>query len=259
MSASNGGEGMARINIEDSIYKDIRFISLVSKLGDLDRALGALVRAWSLAQKWYVTPDRTIPDEEWKKNLLPEEIINVGLAQRVGSRIRVMGSDEQFAWLQQRIDAGRKGGQATAKRSVSDRLAVEQPLSLPLSPSLKTKTNTLAQSSIERVKFDLELLYQKYPRKQGKSLGLKKAKTQIKTQADFDALSSAIDAFCRHHKKLETQPEYIPYFSTFMASWKDWLEPETGKITPIEKIVDPKKQAELDQIDREMRGENESA
>ena len=63
----NKGEFVARINIEDSIFKDSRFIKLTIRMGDFHKALGALVHAWIVAQKWYLTPERMIPKSEWKE------------------------------------------------------------------------------------------------------------------------------------------------------------------------------------------------
>lgn len=103
---------MARINIEDEIYKDMRFIQLMQKLGSVDAALGALVRAWSLAQKYFLSTetDRLIPLFEWKRQMIPDSIIDVGLAERREQGIYICGAEKQFAWLIQRQDAGKKGG-----------------------------------------------------------------------------------------------------------------------------------------------------
>lgn len=142
---------MARINVENGLWGDKRFVDLCIKMQDADKALGGLVRAWMLAQKWYLRPDKGIPDTEWKKQGIPEAIIEVGLAKRSGDFVFVLGADEQFAWLTQRVEAGRKGGiakrenhntitessdnsegLATAKRPLSD---AKPPISLLLSPS----------------------------------------------------------------------------------------------------------------------------
>jgi hypothetical protein len=90
---------MARINIDDSIYKDSRFLKLVLALGDMDRAFGALVRAWALAQKWYLSTNRMIPESEWVKQGIPDAVIEAGLAERSGQFIRTRGADDQFGWL----------------------------------------------------------------------------------------------------------------------------------------------------------------
>lgn len=108
---------MARINIEDSLFRDHRFMDFIIKMKNPDAALGALVRAWILAQKWYLTPEKTIPIADWEKQRLPSEIIEVGLAEISDGKVRVVGIDDQFAWLEQRVIAGRKGGLSAKKNS----------------------------------------------------------------------------------------------------------------------------------------------
>lgn len=119
---------MARINIEDSIYQDTRFIQLMFKLKDIDKALGVMVRSWAIAQKWYVrSENRMIPMDDWNKQLLPNELFEVGLAEKdsSGEWVRIAGADEQFAWLLQRVEAGRKSGMKRGKQdknSMDDRI-----------------------------------------------------------------------------------------------------------------------------------------
>lgn len=76
--------------------------------------------------------------------------------------------------------------------------------------------------------FDFEAIYKKYPRKDGKGGGLKICKAQVKTPEDFAALSHAVDRYAEHCKREISDPKFIRHFSTFMASWRDWLEPDAG-------------------------------
>lgn len=112
---------MARVNIEESIFKDNRFIQLCIKLGGLDPALGALTHAWIVAQDWFLSPEQAIPSKEWVKQGLNEELINVGLANRVDEKIKMAGAEDQFAWLRQRSDSGKKGGPAASKARIENK------------------------------------------------------------------------------------------------------------------------------------------
>ena len=112
---------MARINIEDEIHKDYRFFRLIEEsfkketqeqFSKLDFAYGALVRLWTLGQKWYLSPSKMIPINEWKKNLMPDVLIKTGWAIKEGDFIKVCGAEKQFAWLEQRVESGRRGGVA---------------------------------------------------------------------------------------------------------------------------------------------------
>jgi len=108
------------------------------------------------------------------------------------------------------------------------------PPSALVTQTCSTQQDTTEQDKTEQnnngecVFLDFESLYQKYPRKLGKSAGLRKAKSEIRSHEDFDLLSKALDRFCTHHKERKTEPEYLPYFSTFITSWRDWLDPATG-------------------------------
>lgn len=108
---------MARINIEDSLYRDNRFINLYIKLNSFEAAIGALVRVWSVAQDWYLTENKMIPVGEWKKQGLNDAVIEVGLAEITDGFIRVSGADKQFSWLYQKVEAGRRGGLAKSKKN----------------------------------------------------------------------------------------------------------------------------------------------
>lgn len=75
-------------------------------------------------------------------------------------------------------------------------------------------------------KFDFESLYKKYPRKEGKSRGLKICKTQIKTREDYEKLSQAIDNYTSHTRTRVKDSTFIKHFSTFMGEWRDWVNYE---------------------------------
>lgn len=92
----------------------------------------------------------------------------------------------------------------------------------------KERTKSNARSRERKSEFDLESVYKKYPRKQGKQNGLKKLTREITTLAEFEDLNRAVDRFAAHHRARGTEPDFIPYFSTFVSSWRDWLDPETG-------------------------------
>lgn len=105
---------MARINIEDELYKDARFLTLVSKVG-LDAAIGSIVRAFTVAQKYWLKNESKIPAEVWKKQMLNQGLVDVGLATLHGDGYYVAGSKEQFAWLIKLKESGKKGGDLSGK------------------------------------------------------------------------------------------------------------------------------------------------
>lgn len=143
---------MARINIEDSIYKDNRFLQLCMKTQSVDAAIGGLVRAWSLGQVWYLTKNKMIPVAEWRKQKINDLIIDVGLAHVEGEFIKIDGAEEQFSWLVQRSVAGKKSVASKKSKKEKNSTVVQrslttvesrstkpdgsQPLSLSLPPTL---------------------------------------------------------------------------------------------------------------------------
>lgn len=76
---------------------------------------------------------------------------------------------------------------------------------------------------------DLAAVYARYPRKKGKTPGLKKLASTIKSLSDEQDAHRALDAFIAHHKREGTAAEFIPHFSTWASSWRDWLDPDHGQ------------------------------
>jgi len=101
--------GMARINVEDSLWADQRFIQLCIKTGDMAKAVGAVVLAFKLAQRFWVPDQRNIPSVQFRSTPLASDLIELGLAEYLEDDqfVYVKGTKEQFAWLIQRSEAGK--------------------------------------------------------------------------------------------------------------------------------------------------------
>lgn len=116
-----------------------------------------------------------------------------------------------------------------------------------------TLHNKTEQNITHVGKFDFETLYKNYPRREGKTGGIKIAKREIKSPEDFEALSKAID---RYRKvKSGSEPQYILLFSTFMGSWRDWLDPDAGKVVvtkpQAQQVIQEKPEDEVPYADPE--------
>jgi hypothetical protein len=111
---------MARINIEDALFTDDRWIKLVLKVGNKNLALGLVTGAWILAQKHWLK-HKMIPKKAWSSEYDP--LIEVELAtRRADGNVYVKGSKKAFGWYEQRVEAGRLGGAAsTSKKSKASR------------------------------------------------------------------------------------------------------------------------------------------
>lgn len=117
---------MARINVEDSLWADPRFLRLCIALGSEATAAGAVLLAWRVAQNYWVPGRRLIPINEFKRKLterIGTELIASGLTEeREVGLLYVSGSEKQFAWLEQRSEAGRgnKGKSNKRRRTESN-------------------------------------------------------------------------------------------------------------------------------------------
>lgn len=144
---------MARINIENSIYQDIRFHDLVRLMGGLDAALGALVRGWWLAQSWYLKNNGLIPIDEWNKHKLPSALLESGLAIEKNGHYYMRGSSEQFKWL---LDCSNAGKRSAEKRAT----AVERSFNprRPLTPTLSLSNKNIDTSPSKVVDNNSQML-----------------------------------------------------------------------------------------------------
>lgn len=102
---------MARINIEGSLFADIRFQALSRNLGSSRLAIGTVTEAFFMAQKYWVDDGSLIPESVWKIADF-ECLIDVHLAERRDSGIYLCGSEKQFDWLLQKSAAGKKSAES---------------------------------------------------------------------------------------------------------------------------------------------------
>lgn len=116
------GGTMARINIEDDLFKDHRWMELCIKVGSFETALGSLVRLWLVAQKYWKRDQARIPKAVWEEQKLNSALVETGWAvwQETSNGFFAEGSEKQFAWLVQRQEAGSKGGEASGETRKRD-------------------------------------------------------------------------------------------------------------------------------------------
>lgn len=104
---------MARINVEPNLFTRGEWLALVVATGSPDTALGALVRIWTVAQRFWFPDRKPIPLDVWNRERLNQAVIDCGLAESRTDGIYVRGSEEQFAWL---FEASAKGKKSAAAR-----------------------------------------------------------------------------------------------------------------------------------------------
>lgn len=75
---------------------------------------------------------------------------------------------------------------------------------------------------------EIETLYQGYPRKQGKSDGIKRLLADLGAGAQAADMVRARDNYIAHLKRDNVEAKYIQHFSTWANKWRDWLDPSHG-------------------------------
>lgn len=84
-------------------------------------------------------------------------------------------------------------------------------------------------------KFDLEKLYDAYPKKEGKKIGINRLRTIIKSEETYSKVLLAINNYSNLCKGKEFK--YIKQFSSFVSVWEDYLDIQIQK-TSIEQKLD---------------------
>lgn len=257
---------MARLNIEDSLFKDGRFTELALAFGSRHMAIGAVVDLFLVAQEFYLKqPNRMIPMRDFELRKCSMKAIEAGFGEIVDSNfVYVYGSKEQFSWLLQKQEAGssvtekkidslKRAREAKKLKYEANRLngaCTESERSLyasePLTPTLSSFLFPLSSDSSLLLE-----LYQDYPLKKGKSKGLQKLAKDLKNEADIKNFKIARDKY----KAEVTDITYCKHFSTFCNEWRDWVDfvptnkPKNNPPPKAQKVFDHAKD-QLDRIDQ---------
>lgn len=151
-----------------------------------------------------------------------------GLAYRIHDYLEYQPSRaevlEERRKNRERVKRHRERAKANGN-AVTNADSTGTPIPIPSPKKKQKKTEeAYAQLTLDRVSnavtsFDFEAVYALYPRKEGKTRGLAKCTTQIKTQADYDALLVAVK-----HYAQSAEPPFVKHFDTFMGCWRDWIE-----------------------------------
>lgn len=76
--------------------------------------------------------------------------------------------------------------------------------------------------------FDIEMIYNAYPKKAGKVNGMKKLHSTIKTQDMYDKIMQSVKIYAKYCKDQKIDTKYIKQFSTWVNQecWNDELDLE---------------------------------
>lgn len=101
---------------------------------------------------------------------------------------------------------------------------------------------------------EIESLYQLYPRKEGKSAGLKKLQSIITDVETFERVKTAILRYASHVQKNKTEPKFIKHFSTWVNHWTDWDDPNAGTASVSTKRYENERDTDHDAEMKEIWG-----
>jgi hypothetical protein len=163
---------VARINIEDSVFRDDRFLNLVEKTGNRYLAMGLVFGAWSLAQRYWLK-HKGVPKDKWPDEL--DVLVDVKLARTdTNGNKYVCGSREQFAWLDQKSFAGKSKSEKkvlAAQKNVSKaRKSKQRANNEPTTEQERTTSSSSSSSSSSFSSSNSDSVYTPYGQKSEKPI-----------------------------------------------------------------------------------------
>jgi hypothetical protein len=86
-----------------------------------------------------------------------------------------------------------------------------------------TNTNVIALKTVES---EFEVIWNIYPRKEGKKEALRHFKASVKTKDDLSNIRSALENYKTSLKNKNTEPQFIQQGQRWFNNWKDWVSPD---------------------------------
>lgn len=187
------------------------------------------------------------------------------MALAFGDRIRLLGNDKvfvsRFIEFQYKCSVEKLNPENKVHLSVIQRLKnlnVIQTISSPMQGAKdkdkeqdreKDKDISAVFKFENRNKFDLDELFNTYPRVQKKTLSLDMLSALVSDQLIYDELKTAIKRYSDDCQNKGTEAAHILTFPNFLAEWRDWLDPKAGtsklpdanKPRPIAELLAEKK------------------
>ena len=109
---------MSRLNIDDSLIGDERFVFVCNKIGRY-QAMGQFVFLAKLAQKYWLKT-QLIPWDIFALGGFSEFFFEAGLLEKRDEGIYLKGSEDYFAWLIAQRENGKKGGRPRKNNSLEE-------------------------------------------------------------------------------------------------------------------------------------------
>lgn len=241
-----------RVNVDTEAHSDPRFARLGQMLGAPpafahDVGLARMTRVWA-----YCTKRTAYALEAWEVDgfIGAPDSMTLLVACKLASpdesgAYYIAGTKGRIEWYATATANGRKGGRP--KRMVSE----SEPSSNPdhnhpvthpgnhpqekeeedLSSSLDLALTRDPSAPSPRTAWALAV-YQAFPRKEGKTPGLKRLAPQLKSEGDAAAARLAAENYAGHVKAEGRELAHVKLFSTWVGEWRDWVTPEATPASP---------------------------
>ena len=98
-------------------------------------------------------------------------------------------------------------------------------------------SNTLNRQNEKISESDLDQIYGKYPKKQGKTEGYK-ALTKSCNKSDLSQLDIAVTNYAQYCENKITEKQYIMKFKNFVKEWRDWIDCQAEAPPPTSDLSD---------------------
>jgi len=251
-----------RLNIEEECFSRLsRFVDLMGI--DAREALGTLAFLWHDSQDelktqgtfdeivdWCRITKLTKDDQErWIKTLCRARFLTEvetgvflihGNLSQIDNKLKHLnksrkgGEATRLKWEMRREGHSPTTGIATGLAQVGQRGATGRLNAMQ--GNAMQENNTCAVSSDDSTpRYDLERIYQEYPKRRGsqnKAKGLERLKKMIKTDADYEIALESVRRYKSHlisENKIGT--EFVKMFSSFwdlLGDWREWATREAA-------------------------------
>lgn len=251
---------MARINIEDRWWGDVRRSALIRKLNSEALADGAAVSLWRTGMQYWKDGSEAIPKGSFEMLPYASELLQCNLAELTPEgAVYVRGARSQFDWIKKMQEAGRMGGKLSAakrrlqngtaqpgkRRSVPEptpKLPFEAPeafpkgsfeASKPLAPSPALSPFQKKQKQKQKTKNNIAGIRLDYPREfdeiwilYGRK-GDKKASYVVYRDLDMSSHdSSSLEVAIKNYQSRNTEIRFRKDLERFLKTdWREWLVP----------------------------------
>lgn len=262
---------MARISVEERLYSDKRWTKLVIKLQDEEKALGALVRAWSTAQHYWKEHDHGIPKGVWKTQELNNALIDAGFAIDNGDFFKMVDSEIHFAWIRQKVKAGQAGGIASGKSRVENikenskreeagaSAANPIPITITIPNTKNTNTKNKSKSiTPDGFEFCLNEFKNHFPNTTKGPKAVERFREQIKSENDLEDLKKSIASYAAFLKmpvnewrRPKTSFENFLGTKTSGFFWREFIDFKASEAGVKKSVLDnPEFEARMKSLER---------